>query len=121
MDPTIAFLFSGMQASAAAEAAARRRIRSLQAAHGSVTAWEVRTRGPEDGSQSYTAEVQARLAGGEMLRAQDQGTDVLAALRLAFNAMERLLESDQERARTRAARWLAAVRDRRAASSMQFH
>lgn len=122
MDPTLDFLFSSMPASAAAEAAARRRIRSLQSVHGSVIAWEVRIRGPEDCSRpSYAAEVHARLAGEDVLRAQDQGADALAALRLAFNAMERLLDADRERARIRAARWLATVRDRCAAASLQFH
>jgi len=124
MHQAIDFLFSGMPVSAAAEAASRRRIRTLQSAHDSVGAWEVRIRAPhaEDCSQpGCTAEVHARLAGGDVLIAQDHGAEVLAALRLAFNAMERLLDADREGARARAARWLAAVRERRAAASTQSH
>jgi ribosome-associated translation inhibitor RaiA len=115
MHQAIDYLFSGMPVPAAADAASRRRIRTLQAAHGAVTAWEVRIRKPDAEGRArpaYTAEVQARLAGGDVLRAEDHGTDVLAALRLAFNALERLLDADRERARARAAKWLATVRNR---------
>lgn len=109
------FHFLEIPASPAAEAAVRRRLRTLEAAYPAVLAWQVRVTGPARRmveAIDYSAEVTASLAGGSFARAAARGADVLAALRLAFSALEQELDEDRERARARAAKWLSAVRSR---------
>lgn len=60
----------------------------------------------------FEATVQARMKGGGTLRTRARGSDALAALRLAVNAVERDLDAGHEDARTRAAEWLSTVRRR---------
>ena len=60
----------------------------------------------------YAARVRVHVAGGTALEGEARADDELAALRLAFNGLEQELEEENERARTRAAQWLQAVRSR---------
>ena len=96
------------------EAAARRRMRGIEAAHPGVLEWSARIEGPRlaAGDKRFAAVVRARVSGDRGLSGDAHGHDALAALRLAFNGLELQLEADQARARVRAAAWLAAVRDR---------
>ncbi|HEY0825519.1 MAG TPA: HPF/RaiA family ribosome-associated protein [Ramlibacter sp.] len=115
MNDSIHFRFSGMPASPAAEAAARRRARTLRGTHPDALAWEVDVQAPPLASTAggYGAQVQVRLAGGSRLRAQGCGSDPLAALRLAFNRLEAELGAENAGGvQARAARWLSSVRSR---------
>ena len=106
--------FAAMPHSDIAEAAARRRMRGIEASSPSVQEWSVRLEPPRRDAHDnrYGAVVRARVVGGRTLVGSAHGHDTLAALRLAFNALEMQLEEDQASARVRAAAWLAAVRDR---------
>jgi hypothetical protein len=107
--------FDALPSSPAVEAAARRRIRGIERACPRVLEWDVGIAMPERPAAPdvpYAATVQARIAGGGTLCKTSPGTDALAALRLAFNALEEALDAEQEQVRTRAAAWLAAVKRR---------
>lgn len=109
------FEFLGTPQLPAAEAAARRRLRGMEAQHPAATAWTVRIEAAETGSAAaprFHATAQAVIGGGGSLRGSGRADDVLAALRLAFNALEAELDEEHEQARTRVALWLAAVRRR---------
>lgn len=115
MSDPIHFHFCGMPASRAAEAAARRRARTLRGAHPDVVDWQVEVTAPAplDGAAAeYGAQVQARIASGAALQAHGRGADALAALRLAFNQVEARLDAEREGVHARASRWLSAVRSR---------
>ena len=114
MQDPVAVTISGMPPARAAEAAARRRIRALQMAHPAVLAWQVRVdRPPQPAAASaYSVHLEAQVAGGTDVQASAQDADLLAALRLAFNALEVALGADRHRARNRAAQWLHALRER---------
>jgi hypothetical protein len=109
------FRFAGMPASRAAEAAARRRMRTLEMAYPSVLDWQLQVEVPRacaaDGLD-YAARVRVHVAGGTALEGEARADDELAALRLAFNGLEQELEEENEGARARAAQWLQAVRSR---------
>ncbi|MBL0423966.1 HPF/RaiA family ribosome-associated protein [Ramlibacter alkalitolerans] len=106
--------FAGMPPSEVLDASARRRMRGIEAAHHSVLSWSARIEAPPPGGQEdrFAAVVRAHVSGGRTLSGDAHGHDALAALRLAFNALELHLEADQASARARAAAWLAAVRSR---------
>lgn len=105
---------AAMPQAEAVEAAARRRMRGIEALYPSVLEWYARSEPPkQDGPDArFAALVSARVVGGRTLNGDAHGHDALAALRLAFNALELELEQDQASARARAAAWLAAVRER---------
>lgn len=106
--------FAAMPHSPAVEAAARRRMRGIQAAHDGLLEWYARIDGPQrpgaDGR--FAAVVRTRVDGSRHFAGDAHGHDALAALRLAFNALEARLEEDRAGARARAAAWLACLRDR---------
>jgi len=106
--------FAAMPHSDAIEAAVRRRMRGIEAAHPCVLEWTARIEAPQHAGADdrFAAVVRARVVGGHTLSGDAHGHDALAALRLAFNELELELEADQASARVRAAAWLAAVRDR---------
>jgi hypothetical protein len=106
----VRFEFAPLPHAACAEAAARRRMHGIEAGFPAVLEWNARLEAPEDGR--YAALLRVRVVGGRTITADALGHDALAALRLAFNALEVELEADQESARTRAAAWLVAVRQR---------
>jgi hypothetical protein len=112
--PPVRIEFAAMPHSEVVEAAARRRMRGIEAAHPCVLEWSARVEAPQRAGQEsrFAAVVRARVCGGRTLSGDAHGHDALAALRLAFNGLELELEADQASARTRAAAWLAAVRDR---------
>src|SRR4051812_34988504 len=98
--------FQAMPSSPAVEAAARRRIRGIERARPGVLEWDVcvwRPKRADTPRSTCAATVQARIAGGGTLRSESSGDDALAALRLAFNALEAALDAEQEQARSRAA------------------
>jgi hypothetical protein len=104
-----------MPASRAAEAAARRRMRTLEMAYPAVLDWQLEMEVPRASAADgldYAASVRVHVAGGTALQGEARAGDELAALRLAFNGLEQELEDDNEGARTRAAQWLQAVRSR---------
>lgn len=114
MARSVDFLFSGMAPQPSAEAAARRRIRALENVHPGAQEWDVRLYAAPRNELSaplYEAQVAARL-GRAALQGEARGSDLLSALRLAFNAIEVELDMEREGARARAAQWLAAVRSR---------
>ena len=114
MQDPVAVTISGMPPGRAAEAAVRRRIRALQMAHPAVLAWRMRVdRPPQPAAASaYSVHLEAQVAGATDVQASAQDADLLAALRLAFNALEVELGADRHRARNRAAQWLHALRER---------
>ena len=115
MQDTVEFIFSGMQPSRPAEAAARRRIRTLQLAHPAVTDWQVRVDAPPPQparAEAYAVRLQARGAGGTVTLAAATASELLGALRLAFNAIETELAAERDDARRRAGGWLRAIRSR---------
>lgn len=103
--------FQAMPYAEPVDAVARRRMRGIETMYPAVLEWHAQIAAPRhDGL--FAATVRARVSGGRVLAGEARGHDALAALRLAFNALDLALEEDQARARTRAAAWLAAVRDR---------
>ncbi|MEJ8837888.1 hypothetical protein [Ramlibacter sp. AN1133] len=106
--------FVAMPHSHVVEAAARRRMRGMEAIHPCVLEWFARIEAPQRAGNDghFAALVRVRVVGNRTLSGDAHGHDALAALRLAFNALELQLEADQESARARAAAWLAAVRER---------
>lgn len=105
--------FAGVPALPVAEAAARRRLRSLERAHPGVLAWKVLLETSMQGEdEPYKALAAACIPGGTLLRGEAHGCDALGALRLAFNTLEQELEDEREGARHRAAQWLLAVKSR---------
>ena len=110
----ITFHFQDVPSLPAVEAAARRRARGLEAAHPAVLGWSVQValQAAGDEGARFAASTQARIVGGRTLIGDAEAGDALAALRLAFNALELELEAEHESARVRAARWLSAVRGR---------
>lgn len=99
---------------AAVEAAARRRLRSLESCYPSVQEWDIQLSPVHDDAHSehYQAITLARIVGGDTLRCSAEGDDPLSAARLAFNALESKLVAEHEGARHRAAEWLSTVRRR---------
>lgn len=103
--------------SPAADVALRRRLRSLEGAFPAVRGWWVAL-APQPaaaGSREllrFEARVAATIVGGEVFEAQGSGVDVLAALRVALNALERQLQEESDGARHRAGEWLAKVKSR---------
>jgi ribosome-associated translation inhibitor RaiA len=116
---TVEFIFSGMHPSRPAEAAARRRIRSLQHAHPAVSSWQVRVEAPASlptGAEAYAVRLQVQGSSGTVVHAAASASELLAALRLAFNAIETELTAGREVAPRRGG-WLQALRSRFVPSS----
>jgi hypothetical protein len=112
---TVEFIFSGIEPSRPAQAAARRRIRSLRHVHPAVTTWEVRVDAPPPQparAEAYAVCLQAQGAGGSVTQAAATASELLGALRLAFNAIETELSAEREGTRHRAGGWLQALRRR---------
>lgn len=109
------FQFIAVPITPAAEAAARRRMRTMESSYGDIRAWDLRVDGAEDDPAqdgSFHASVAAAIGGGDRLHGDARAADPLAALRLAFNALEEELDAEHESARHRAAQWLMTVRRR---------
>ena len=111
----VRFEFVGMPHLPAAEAAARRRMRGMEAQHPAVVEWTVCIEAAEvarEDSPRFHASAQARIVGGEILCGSSGANDVLAALRVAFNNLEAELDAEHQQARNRAAQWLSRVKGR---------
>jgi ribosome-associated translation inhibitor RaiA len=110
----VEFEFRGLPVTRAAEAAARRRLRALESACPAAQAWRVRVEALPDATEPdhFCADVRASVFGGDLLETHARGEDPLAALRLAFNALETALARERESERRLAARLLRAVRSR---------
>lgn len=111
----IQFDFRGELLPAQAEAAARRRLRILEGIFPAVRGWQVSARGQQaaDGQGDHAqARVCVDIVGGDTFEAAASGTDALAALRLAFNAIETQLQAETDNARDRATHWLEKVKSR---------
>lgn len=110
----VEFEFRGLPMTRAAEAAARRRLRALESACPAAQAWRVRVEAlpGADQPEHFCADVRASVFGGDLLETHARGEDPLAALRLAFNALETALTREQASGRRVAARWLRVVRER---------
>lgn len=110
----VEFEFRGLPVTRAAEAAARRRLRGLESACPEAQAWRVRVEALPDAAQPvhFCADVRASVSGGDLLETHAQGEDPLAALRLAFNALETALAGERDLERRFAGRLLRAVRSR---------
>jgi ribosome-associated translation inhibitor RaiA len=110
----VEFEFRGLPFTRAAEAAARRRLRGLESACPLAQAWRVKVEALPDAAQPihFRADVRASVSGGDLLQTRAQGEDPLAALRLAFNALETALARERDSERHLAGRWLRAVRSR---------
>ena len=109
------FQFIAVPVRPAAEAAARRRMRSIESSYGDIRAWDLRVDGAGDDlaqDGGFHASVAAAIGGGDRLRGDARAADPLAALRLAFNGLEEELDAEHESARHRAAQWLTTVRRR---------
>lgn len=106
--------FAQMPHSSDIDAVARRRMRGIEAAYPSVLDWYARIEAPQRDTRDsgFGVMLRVHLVGGRALHGDGHGHDALAALRLAFNALEIGLEEDQASARARATAWLAAVRQR---------
>ena len=98
----VQFQFRGVPAAPPAEAASRRRLRALDSTYPCVTQWDVEAAPVPDGAE-YEAHVRAAIVGGDTFSARGRGSDVLAALRVAFTALERERESEHENVQSRAA------------------
>jgi hypothetical protein len=108
------FEFAVTPPPAGVEAVARRRMRGIESRNPGLCEWYARieARQPPRDGRHFAAVVGARLADGATLTASAEGCDAFAALRLAFNELERELEADQADARIRAAAWLKRVKER---------
>lgn len=107
--------FQAMPPCPAAEDAARRRIRRLEARFPFVLCWRVTfERPPLAGDEVYVLRLLAQISGGALMGADAQGVDLQAVVRDAFRAIEDQLEEERQGARVQAARWLDSVRDRAA-------
>jgi hypothetical protein len=105
--------FSSMPPSASAEDAARRRIRRLDSLYPSVLSWEVQFEQSHTCDQpggGYAVRVVAHRVGKGMATARAHSVDVLAAVRVAFEAIEHELAEKREAATRQATRWLASLR-----------
>lgn len=110
----VQFQFTDIPQPAPIEAAARRRLRGMEAAYPAVQEWDLRVEGLEvaDGDGRFAATTCARIVGGDLLAGHARAADPVGALRLAFLRLEAELESEHEDARTRATEWLNAVKRR---------
>ncbi|MBK6005340.1 HPF/RaiA family ribosome-associated protein [Ramlibacter ginsenosidimutans] len=110
----VEFEFRGLPVTRAAEAAARRRLRALESACPAAQAWRVRVEALPGAAQPdhFCADVRASVSGGDQLETHARAEDPLAALRLAFNALETALARERESERHLAGRLLRAVRSR---------
>lgn len=110
----VRFQFTNIAQHAASEAAARRRMRAMEAVYTAVLQWDVCVEAHElpDAGGRFAATARARIVGGDVLAGKARAGDPLGALRLAFNRLEAELESEHEDARTRAAAWLNTVKRR---------
>lgn len=117
----VQFHFTNIPQPAPIEVAARRRMRGMESAYPAVQEWELHVEALERAEPQgrFAATTRARIAGGDLLAGQARAGDALGALRLAFNLLEAELASEHEDARSRASKWLTAVK-RRLAHRAQF-
>jgi hypothetical protein len=110
----VRFDFDGEFLPTQAEAAARRRLGILENTFPAVREWEVAARSRPAAASGYHAEahVTATILGGDRFHVRATGTDVLGALRLAFNAVEARLHEESDDARQRAFHWFEKVKRR---------